>query len=78
MRPIVSDTNTSIDTQSPTDATGLYSFMDISVLLLRGSLFDFPYRQASQMGKVQASKRFGMTPLVSMAWSQLEGVCPYL
>ena len=37
------ETNKLADTESPTDATGLYSFMDISVLVLRGNFIAFPY-----------------------------------
>ena len=50
IRPEVLETNTSTDTQSPTDTTGLDSLMDITVLDLQGSLDAFPYRQAVQMG----------------------------
>ena len=59
MRSGVIDTNTLTYTTSPTDATGLYSFMNIAVLVLRGRLIDFPYRQAAQTVKGQAAKCFG-------------------
>ena len=61
------DTNTLIDTQSPTDATGLYSFMDPDVLVLSGRLVYFPYRQNVNMVRLKSSKRFGRTPLVAMS-----------
>ena len=67
MRPGVLETNTLIDKKSPTDTNGLDSFMDISGLVLRGSLVAFPYIQAVHMGKVQSSKLFGSTPFLSMA-----------
>ena len=60
-------TNSSTDAQPPTDDTGLYSFMDISVLVLRGRLIEFSCRQAAQTGKEKSSRRFGKTPLVAMA-----------
>ena len=60
-------TNTSIDTQSLTENTGLDSFMDLAVLVLRGSLVAFTYRQAAQTVKVKLAKQFGGTPLVVIA-----------
>ena len=45
--------NKSTDTQSPTDATGLDSFMDLDLLILRVSLIEFTYRQSDQRGKGQ-------------------------
>ena len=61
------DNNTSTDTQSLTDATGLYSFMDLDFLVLQGSLIVFLYIQYEHMVKVQSYKRFVMTPLLVMA-----------
>ena len=66
MMPGVLDTNKFTDTQSPTDATGLDSFMDIDILVLQGCLFAFPFRQAAHTGKVQLGKHFCRTPLVAM------------
>ena len=67
MRPGVLDINTSAYTQSPTDATGLYSFMDLAVLVLQGRFISFPYRQAAQTGKGKFSNRFGSIQLLAMA-----------
>ena len=67
MRPGVLETNKLADTQSPTDATGLYSFMDLAVLVLQVSLVGFPYRQDMQMVKGRSDKIFGSTPLVDMS-----------
>ena len=39
------ETNTSIYKKSPTDSTGLYSFMDLDDLVLQGCLAAFLYRQ---------------------------------
>ena len=66
MRAGVLETNRLTDTQSPTGATGLDSFMDIAVLVLQGRLVAFPYIQSAQTGKVESAKRFGRTPLVAM------------
>ena len=67
MIPGVLETNILTDTQSPTDATGLYSFMDLAVLVLQGRFISFPYRQAAQTGKGKFSNRFGSIQLVAMA-----------
>ena len=45
------ETNTSKYTKSPTDATGLDSFMDLGFFVLQGRLIAFKYRQAAQIGK---------------------------
>ena len=60
--PEVLDINKLTDTQSPTDGTGLYSFIDLDVLLLRRRLVDFTYRQSEKKGKGQSYKRFCRTP----------------
>ena len=51
MRSLVLETNTLTYTQSPTGATGLYSFMDLSALVLQGRVVAFPYIQVAQTGK---------------------------
>ena len=66
MSPGVLYTNTSTDTQSPTDAAGLDSLMSLSVLVLQGRLVEFPYMQDAEMGRVKSVKRFGRTPFVAM------------
>ena len=53
MRSGVIKTNTLKYTKPPTDATGLYSFMDLAVLILRWHLAAFPYRKYAQTGKVK-------------------------
>ena len=58
MRSGVIKTNTLKYTKPPTDATGLYSFMDLAVLVLRGHLVAFPYRKDAQTGKVKEVKLF--------------------
>ena len=66
MRPIVIYNNKSTDTQSPTDATGLDSFVGLSVLVLRGNLIAFPHSQTACTGKVEYVKQFVSTLLVAM------------
>ena len=63
----VIDTNTLIDTHSPTDAISLDLLMDLSVLVLQGLLVALPYRQDSHTGRVQATKRFVSKPLVAIS-----------
>ena len=53
MRSGVKEKNKFTDTESPTDATSLDSFMDLAVLVLRGHLVAFPYRKYAQTGKVK-------------------------
>ena len=74
----VLETNTLIDTHSPTGAISLDLLMDLSVLVLQGILVAFPYRQDSHTGRVQATKRFVRKPLVAMSWRILKVVWPYL
>ena len=38
----------------------------LAVLVLRGILIDFEYRQAVETGKGKSAKLFGCTPLISM------------
>ena len=66
MKLEVLETNTSIYTQSPTDATGLDSFVGLSVLVLRGNLIAFPHSQTACTGKVEYVKQFVSTLLVAM------------
>ena len=74
----VIETNTLIDTHSPTGAISLDLLMDLSVLVLQGILVAFPYRQYAHTGRVQATKHFVGIPLVAMSWRILKGVWSYL
>ena len=72
------DTNTLIDTHSPTDAISLDLLIYLYVLILQGILVALPYRQDAHTGRVQATKHFVRKPLVAMFWRILKGVWPYL
>ena len=72
----VLETNTLIDTHSPTDAISLDLLMDLSVLVLQGILVALPYRQDAHTGRVQATKRFVRKALVAMSWRILKVVWP--
>ena len=74
----VLETNTLIDTHSPTDAISLDLLIYLYVLVLQGILFGLPYRQDSHTGTVQATKHFVRKPLVAMSWRILKCVWPYL
>ena len=72
------ETNTLKYTHSPTDSTGLYAFVDLSVLVLQGRSIEFIYRQSAQTGKVQSANRLGRKLSVSMSCRQFKVVCPCL
>ena len=72
------ETNTLIDTHSPTEAISLDLLMDIYVLVLQGILVALPYIKAAHTGRVQVTKRFVSKPLVAMSWRILKGVWTYL
>ena len=74
----VLETNTLIDTHSPTDAISLDLLMDLYVLVLQVILFDLSYRQDSHTGRVQPTKHFVRKPLLAMSWKILKVVWPYL
>ena len=56
MRPGLLETDKLTDTKTPTDDSGLYSFMYLAVLVLQGRLIVFTYRQAAQTGKGKYAK----------------------